>query len=167
MPNDYTTGARYISTSVLPVSNRRSDQRNVSFDPIQNAESYEEAAKGLNVFQKVLNTRAGQHYLWDFRPTDMIERNVTMVNVKHGNQVVGTMQFNRDKESKLWFRAAAVLPQYSGMQIASAMGCVGLFHDAVMHLTPPTEIVAAIRQMPNGSLNEASQRSIFETGFHP
>ncbi|WP_346894827.1 hypothetical protein [uncultured Roseibium sp.] len=165
MTNPITNDMGRFSTSVLTVKNRHSGLRIDSFDPIRDVDSLEEAVKGLRVFERVLNTEPGQKYLWEFRPSDMIERDVMMVTVRHDDLTIGTMQFNRDEENALWFRAAAVLPEYGGMQLATAMGSVGLCHDAMMHLVPPKEIDAAIRQMPDGSLNEASKRSFVKLGF--
>lgn len=119
------------------------------------------AAKGL--FDRVMGTAAAP-FLFDYRIDDLFERKAIVVIAKVAECVVGTLHVHMDDKQQLWVRGAVVDPVYSGRQIASAMGAVGIVH-AVCAGLRFAGATLAIRILADGTVNEPSRVSFARLGF--
>ncbi|RDJ21083.1 hypothetical protein DWF00_07640 [Bosea caraganae] len=119
------------------------------------------AAKGL--FDRVMGTAASQ-LLFDYRADDLFERKAIVVIAKVEERVVGTLHVHMDDKQQLWVRGAVVDPVYSGRQIASAMGAMGVVHAGCSGLRF-TRATLAIRILADGTMNEPSRVSFARLGF--
>ncbi len=165
MTRTSTGGTNRLATTRLTVANRHSGLEITSFPPFADTDTLAEAVKGLQISQTVLKSKAGQPNLWGCGPMDMMERSAVMTVAKHMGEPVATLQSYRSGENDLWFTTAAALPHYGGMKIASAMVCAATLYDSVLYTEMPNELIAAVREKEDGTLNEPSKRSFTKLGF--
>lgn len=153
-----------VHGSALIFTNRNAGITLSSFEPFQDAETLRMTADCEALFQSVRDADDVGRFVFARSPEDLFVRDARMVAATHRDQVIGTLYFHRETPDRLTLRGAAVDPAFSGQRICSAMGATAMLHDALIH-GPLAEVACAIRQLPDGSLNEPSKISFRRLGL--
>ena len=153
-----------VRGSALVFTNRNAEISLNSFEPFRDAATLRMTADCETLFQSVRDSNEVGRFVFGRSPEDLFVRDARMVAATYRDQVIGTLYFHRETPDRLTLRGAAVDPAFSGQRICSAMGAAAMLHDALIH-GPFAEVTCAIRQLPDGSLNEPSKISFSRLGL--
>ncbi|WP_439629962.1 hypothetical protein [Shinella sp.] len=153
-----------VHGSTLVFTNRHAGISLKSFEPFQDSETLRMTADCEALFQSVRDSGEPGRFVFGRSPDDLYKRDARMVAAIWDTQIVGTLHFHRDTPNRLTLRGAAVDPAFSGQRICSAMGAAAMLHDVLIH-GPFAEVACAIRQLPDGTLNEPSKISFGRLGL--